>query len=324
MAEKKAAGKAIKKTASKTTKQVKEVEMEFSSTLFDDVYRTIVSRMPQFIIPVINDAFGTRYPMNVPFEQLKNEFYRKGGKIVTDSIFLIEGHIYHVECQSNPDNTMAIRMFEYGLEIAIERARKNKDYLHVDLPESAVIYLRHTAETPDTLTVEVSAPNGQTLDYESKVIKVQEYTKDVIFRKKLLMYLPFYIMRYENELKTIDKDKKRLESLLKEYVGICAKLEKALEDNGESELYSDLVGYILEIVDYMLRTQENARKEMNKMGGKILESFTEKTERNGKLKVANAVKDIGKGINSAELKKKYDAETIKIARDTIKIAKSMK
>lgn len=46
MAEKKAAGKAIKKTASKTTKQVKEVEMEFSSTLFDDVYRTIVSRMP--------------------------------------------------------------------------------------------------------------------------------------------------------------------------------------------------------------------------------------------------------------------------------------
>jgi len=60
------------------------------------------------------------------------------------------------------------------------------------------------------------------------------------------------------------------------------------------------------------------------MGGKILESFTEKTERNGKLKVANAVKDIGKGINSAELKKKYDAETIKIARDAIKIAKSMK
>ena len=79
---------------------------------------------------------------------------------------------------------------------------KNKDYLHVDLPESAVIYLRQTNNTPDKLTVEVKSPQGQTMTYESKVIKVQEYTKDVIFRKKLLMYLPFYVMRYENELKT--------------------------------------------------------------------------------------------------------------------------
>ena len=55
------------------------------------------------------------------FEQLKNEFYTKNGKLVTDSIFLIKGHIYHVECQSNSDNTMAIRMFEYGMEIALER-----------------------------------------------------------------------------------------------------------------------------------------------------------------------------------------------------------
>ena len=207
---------------------------EFSTSIFDDVYRTIISRMPQFIIPVINDAFGTRYPMDIEFEQLKNEFYTKNGKIVSDSIFLIKGHIYHIECQSNPDNTMAIRMFEYGMEIALERARKKKDYLHVDLPESAVIYLRHTKNTPDTLTVEVNSPHGQTMTYESRVIKVQDYTKDVIFRKKLLLYLPFYVMRYENDLKTIEKDRKRLDVLLKEYIGICSRLEKVLEANGKS------------------------------------------------------------------------------------------
>ncbi len=118
-------------------------------------------------------------------------------------IVISSQNVYNKEtdggCQSNPDNTMAIRMFEYGMEIALERARKKKDYLHVDLPESAVIYLRHTKNTPDSLTVEVRSPKGDTLTYESKVIKVQEYTKDVIFRKKLLMYLPFYVMRYEND-----------------------------------------------------------------------------------------------------------------------------
>ena len=76
----------------------------------------------------------------------------------------------------------------------MEHARKKKDYLHVELLESAVIYLRHTKNTPDKLTVEVSAPNGQKMTYESKVIKVQNYTKSVIFRKKLLLFLPFYVM----------------------------------------------------------------------------------------------------------------------------------
>ncbi len=284
------------------------------STIFDDVYRTIISRMPQFIIPVINDAFGTRYPMDVAFEQLKNEFYTKNGKLITDSIFLVKGHLYHVECQSNPDNTMAIRMFEYGLEIALERARKNKDYLHVDLPESAVIYLRHTKTTPDTLTVEVRSPKGNSLTYESKVIKVQEYTKDVIFRKKLLMYLPFYVLRYEKELETIDKDRKRLDELLKEYTGICSKLEKALEKGGSSELYNDLVGCIMEIMDYVLRSHKNARKEMNEMGGKVLETYTEKTFKAGGKSVVSAVNDIRNGMKPAELKKKYSADTIKMAK----------
>lgn len=287
---------------------------EFSTTIFDDVYRTLIIRMPQFIIPVINDAFGTKYPMDVEYEQLKNEFYTKHGRIVSDSIFMIRGHIYHIECQSNPDNSMSIRMFEYGMEIALERARKNKDYLHVDLPESAVIYLRHTKNTPDKLTVEVRSPQGQTMTYESKVIKVQNYTKDVIFRKKLLMYLPFYVMRYENELGTLDKDSKRLDALLKEYVGICKKLEKVLEENGASELYNDLVLYIMEIMDYMLRSQKKARKEMSKMGGKILESHTEKAMKQGEKNLASAVKDIREGLTATELKKKYSADTIKLAK----------
>ena len=177
-----------------------------------------------------------------------------------------------------------------------------------------IIYLRHTKNTPDKLTVEVRSPQGQTMTYESKVIKVQNYTKDVIFRKKLLMYLPFYVMRYENELGTLDKDSKRLDALLKEYVGICKKLEKVLEENGESVLYNDLVGYILKIMDYMLRSQNKARKEMSKMGGKILESYTEKTEKRIRREMANAVKDIRKGLTAEELKKKYSAETLKVAK----------
>jgi len=50
------------------------------------------------------------------------------------------------------------------------------------------------------------------------------------------------------------------------------------------------------------------------MGGKILESYTEKTERKAKKEMVAAVKDIRDGVKPAELKKKYSAETIKLAK----------
>ena len=318
------AGKRTKATTEtvKTAKKSVKSTTVGESKIFDDVYHTIITRMPQFIIPVINDAFGKRYPLDVEFEQLKNEFYTMDGMVVSDSIFLIRGCLYHVECQSNPDRTMAIRMFEYGMQIGMERAKKKKDYLHVELPESAVLYLRHTKNTPDKLTVEVRSPKGDMLTYESKVIKVQEYTKDVIFRKKLLLYLPFYIMRYEKELENIDSDPKRLQELLAEYEEILKRLEIALEADESSEMYSDLLALIIRISDYMLRQQKKARKEMNKMGGQVLELYSEKVKRiaekegkrNGQIKLTEAVKDIRNGIKPAELKKKYDAETIKLAK----------
>lgn len=58
------------------------------------------------------------------------------------------------------------------------------------------------------------------------------------------------------------------------------------------------------------------------MGGQVLELYSEKVKRiaekegkrNGQIKLTEAVKDIRNGIKPAELKKKYDAETIKLAK----------
>ena len=44
---------------------------------------------------------------------------------------------------------------------------------------------------------------GSVHEYTVPVIKVQEYTKSVIFQKKLFFLLPFYIMRYEKEKEEI-------------------------------------------------------------------------------------------------------------------------
>ena len=79
------------------------------STIFDDVFRTIAQKMPQLLIPLINEVFHTSYSEEEPFEQLRNEHYEKFGTVVTDSIIRIGNHIYHLECQSSKDKTMVIR-----------------------------------------------------------------------------------------------------------------------------------------------------------------------------------------------------------------------
>ena len=44
-----------------------------SSTIFDDVFRTMVEKMPYLAVPLINEVFHTSYPENVEITQLRNE-----------------------------------------------------------------------------------------------------------------------------------------------------------------------------------------------------------------------------------------------------------
>ena len=87
--------------------------MSDTNTIFDDVFRTIVQKMPQLVIPLINEVFQTSYPDDVEIMQWRNEQVTKDKKIITDSCLRIGNKVYHIECQSTDDSTMAIRMIEY-------------------------------------------------------------------------------------------------------------------------------------------------------------------------------------------------------------------
>ena len=55
-----------------------------SSTIFDDVFRTMVEKMPYLAVPLINEVFHTSYPENVEITQLRNEHQQENGEIITD------------------------------------------------------------------------------------------------------------------------------------------------------------------------------------------------------------------------------------------------
>lgn len=130
--------------------------------------------------------------------------------------------------------------------------------------------------------MEIKLPDGQVCEYRVPTVKVERYTKDIIFEKNLLMLLPFYVMRYEDTAHTIGKDSEKLQGLLKEYESIRINLEKELSTAGRSELYADLNRLIVRISDYIFRKEEKVRRGVDEvMGGKVLQLESERLREEG-------------------------------------------
>ena len=48
-----------------------------NNTIFDDVFRTMVEKMPNLAVPLINEIFGTAYPEDIKIIQKRNEHQTK-------------------------------------------------------------------------------------------------------------------------------------------------------------------------------------------------------------------------------------------------------
>ena len=260
------------------------------NTIFDDVFRTMIEKMPYLAVPLINEVFHTSYPEDVKITQLRNEHQQKDGEIITDSCLLIGKKMYHIECQSTDDTTMAIRMIEYDFAIAVENAEKQGRRYRIEFPRSCVLFLRSSGNTPDYLEADVIFPDGKTHVYSIPAIKMADYTKDHIFEKNLLMLLPFYIMRYEKKKHDMRKNLELLQILLDEYDEIRINLEKELTETGKAELYTNLTKLIVKIADHIFEKEEDIRKGIGDvMGGKVLELESERLKAEGEARLGDLI-----------------------------------
>ena len=144
---------------------------QYLSTAYDDVFRTLLNDCSPLIIPVINEVFGENYSGDEKIEFAPNEHFLNAQdgdekKRITDSNFLVIAKFtrkrYHFECESTPDLRILIRMFEYDMQIGLDQDREIKENeLIVNLPNSAVLFLRSKPSTPDQMRVIIRTPSGE-------------------------------------------------------------------------------------------------------------------------------------------------------------------
>ena len=277
---------------------------------YDNVFKTMKSKHKRLFISVINDVFGKEYSLDTKVEVLPSEGYltesetADGSKEIEEQIsdFLIKigSEVYLLECQSYDDGSMAIRIAEYVFIVARQFATWDIGHATIPMPRFSVIYVKRTERTPKTTKITFTFPDGQEVNYESPNVILEEFTKEYIVEKKLFLYIPFYIARYEKDMiseGSIENAVRDLEYFRNELV----RLYEA-EELTDHELI-DLKGFINTIITHITNGNQNEERLVSIMGGTVIETESERLISQGK---AQLLIELGQeeGLDDATLLKR--------------------
>jgi hypothetical protein len=254
---------------------------------YDSAFQSIKNRHKRLFIAVINDAFGKHYPLDseVAILPAKNVFHnpekkneeRKIEERENDFLLCICGDYYLIEAQTYDDESMSLRLAEYTFlaarSIAQNEGSYNQGHICLQMPHFTVIYIKNSLQTPRTTTITFEFPTGETYAYSSENIFLSDLTKEEIIEKKLFAYIPFYIARYEKELKT-----------QKDYEEAIADLEyfrdEMIKSNKKHELdameFDDLSDCVREIIVHITDGNEIEKEVTAVMGGEIYELHSDR------------------------------------------------
>ena len=259
---------------------------------YDSTFKTLKSRHKRLFISVINEAFHKNYSMDGKIEVLSSEgFFVDGHKAdeeskidgrETDFLIHIEGDYYLLECQSYDDDSISIRLAEYTFLAARSIASWNQERVVMKMPYFSVIYIKNSENTPRTTTITYQFPDGKTYDYSTENIFLSDLTREEIIERKLYVYIPFYIARYEKELVSQKNYEKAVEDL--EY--FREQMLQLRHENALSDVeIDDLRDCVNQIVTHITDGNAIEGKVVSVMGGEVFELHSEKIIREATEKV---------------------------------------
>lgn len=252
------------------------------ANIYDGAFRTILNDCRKLIIPVINEIFGETYTGEEEIQFFPNEHFidqqdEADKERITDTNFTVLGKIpkkYHIECESSlPDGKITIRLFEYDAQIALDEGEVTEETLTVTFPNTAVLYLRTYKKTPDKMKYVIITPGG-TVQYDVPIMKMQKYSLDDIFEKRLLILIPFYIFSHENSFPEYNSNEQKLAELKAEYQEILERLD-GLEQQEvigafDKRTIIELSG---DVIKEIAQKYENVQKGVGDiMGGALIET----------------------------------------------------
>ena len=217
----------------------------------DQKMKVLFKLSKKVIVNLLNALFNEEYDYNeVSIEYSNSEFVDDDFDRICGDIFITvrtknKSFSYHIEFQTLNDNSMAIRMFRYGFEKAVERTGdENKEETILYYPKQLVIFLEENRNIKDELYFKLRLPDGQEIRFSVPVLKYWKYSAEDLKDKKLYALLPLQVfksrkriksiynneyIKYEDKGKLINTEFKKLIEIIQSTINVLGELYNSYE-----------------------------------------------------------------------------------------------
>ena len=198
---------------------------ELPYQIFDRTFKRLLRLSSGAIILFINALFGTKHPVTAKIEYLSTEHITdKLDYWVGDVLLLVDGrHKYWVEAQITEDESMAFRIWNYTYLEGLKTKKTKGGVTTIKLVPATVIYLEHTKNTPDELTLNIEDMDKNIHSIKYRTLKLLDYSMAELEERNLTILLPFYLLKLRKRVKAA-RSEKGLEKLSAEMVDLIKEL----------------------------------------------------------------------------------------------------
>ncbi len=172
--------------------------------IFDKVFKKILTLSGRAVVGLINGLFGTDYPPDSRITYNWTEFVdEKLKRRLADTILTVnERFSYHMEAQITNDRGIVFRMFDYGYGQSLRKREHDGDRYVLRFPKPVVIYLYYEGTVPDEYTLTLEFDEGKkTFEYTVPVVKLTELSVEELNRRKMVILIPFHLLKLKQWLK---------------------------------------------------------------------------------------------------------------------------
>jgi len=200
--------------------------------IFDKILkRILLSLSKPSIIAFINGMFSETFPLDSNTAYHYTEHIDGNlKKTVADIIITLHNkdkvRRFHLEGQINDDNTIVIRVFQYGFADALNHQTTQGNRITLPFPTPAIIFLEHTESTPDEVILELDFGKIGKFNYPVQAMKFLAYNVEELCEMNMTILLPLYLLKLRREVENAKKRKTKKETTLRQ---LAKKLKNLIE-----------------------------------------------------------------------------------------------
>ena len=178
------------------------------SVKLDQILKLLFSTSDRVLLSMLNSIFDENLLLDkVKIRKSNNEFISYSLEDIHGDIFFeiedlgVEKSInFHIEFQTKNDNSMVIRMFEYGFKKSLESIESDDFGVVMTFPKQRVIFIEENSCIKDSLEAIIILPDGNEFKYTVPIMKYWEYNDEMLIKNKMYPLIPLQIFLLRKEI----------------------------------------------------------------------------------------------------------------------------